>query len=66
LKRKSLAFIKTLEKMIQHLDKSNFYVTINTNDLVLVDFFANCCGPCQALQPALEELAKDFDGQAVI
>jgi thioredoxin 1 len=52
--------------MIQHLDKSNFDATINTNDVVLVDFFANCCGPCQALQPALEELAKDFDGKAVI
>jgi thioredoxin 1 len=52
--------------MIQHLDKSNFDTTINTNDVVLVDFFADWCGPCQALQPALEELAKDFDGKAVI
>ena len=52
--------------MIQHLDKSNFDTTINTNDVVLVDFFADWCGPCKALHPALEELAKDFDGVAVI
>jgi thioredoxin 1 len=47
--------------MIQHLDKSNFDTTINTNEVVsrfLVDR-----GPCKALHPALEELAKDFDGK---
>lgn len=52
--------------MIQYLDKSNFDATINTNDVVLVDFFADWCGPCKALHPALEELAKDFDGKVVI
>jgi thioredoxin 1 len=52
--------------MIQYLDKSNFDTTINTNDVVLVDFFADWCGPCKALHPALEELAKEFDGKVVI
>jgi thioredoxin 1 len=52
--------------MIQNLDKSNFDATINTNDVVLVDFFADWCGPWKALHPALEELAKDFNGVAVI
>jgi thioredoxin 1 len=52
--------------MIQHLDKSNFDATINTNDVVLVDFFADWCGPCKVLYPALEELANDFEGKVVI
>jgi thioredoxin 1 len=52
--------------MIQNLNKSNFDATINTNDVVLVDFFADWCGPCKALHPALEELATAFDGVAVI
>lgn len=52
--------------MIQHLDKTNFDSTINNNDVVLVDFFADWCGPCKALHPALEELANDFDGRVVI
>jgi thioredoxin 1 len=37
--------------MIQYLDKSNFDTTINTNDVVLVDFFADWCA-CKA--PTLE------------
>lgn len=52
--------------MIQNLDKSNFDTTISKNDVVLVDFFADWCGPCTALHPTLEELAKDFEGTAVI
>lgn len=52
--------------MIQHLDKNNFDATITNNDVVLVDFFADWCGPCKALPPALEQLATDFEGKAVI
>jgi thioredoxin 1 len=46
--------------MINQID-----TTINTNDVVLVDFFADWCGPV-GLHPALEELAKEFDGKVVI
>ncbi len=52
--------------MIQNLNKSNFESTISNNAVVLVDFFANWCGPCKALHPTLEALANDFDGKAVI
>ncbi len=33
---------------------------------VLVDFWADWCGPCHMIAPAIEELAEDFTGRAKI
>ena len=49
-----------------HVTDANFDETIKKNKVVLIDFWANWCGPCRALAPTIQELAKEYSGKILI
>jgi thioredoxin 1 len=49
-----------------HVTDANFEQTIKNNKLALIDFWAGWCGPCRALAPTIEEIAKEYSGKALV
>ncbi len=47
---------------MKNVGKDEFDKLINSEKLVVVDFYADWCMPCKLVAPMLEKLEKEFDG----
>ena len=48
------------------INKTNFEEVLASGKPVVIDFWAEWCGPCRMVSPIIDELAQEFDGQVVI
>ncbi len=54
------------DKIVQISDASFEQDVLKASGPVLVDFWAEWCGPCKMIAPVLEELAEDYAGKLTI
>lgn len=51
--------------MTVHFTKEGFEKALATGQPMMVDFWADWCGPCKMLGPVIEALAEEYDGKVV-
>ena len=52
--------------MTVHFNKEGFEKALASGQLLMVDFWADWCGPCKMLSPVIEAMGDEYEGKAIV
>ena len=59
-------FFKEKNMAVIHLNTENFQKALESSKVVVVDLWAEWCGPCRSMIPIVDKLGDEYEGKALI